>query len=88
MKEASENGDLDVEVDRIKSELFGCLERFYRLRRGERFVPGKTVIHYAQAVYDHREVYAIVESILGGWWALGRRAEEFERRFSRFLDYV
>jgi len=85
VKEASENRDLDVEVGRIKSELFGCLERFYRLRRGERFVPGKTVIHYAQAVYDHREVYAIVESILGGWWALGRRAEEFERRFSRFL---
>lgn len=39
-------------------DLFDLLERIYASERKREFVPGKTTIHYAWAIYDHHEVFA------------------------------
>lgn len=65
-------------------ELFEILERIFKGKK-EEFIPGKTTIHYALAVYDHREIFAALKSLLSGWFGLGRYANEFEKKFSKFL---
>lgn len=75
----------DAETD-IEKELFKFLKKaFEEKRKYEKFVPGKTVIHYAWAIYDHREVYAVLKSLLSGWLGLGRYGRKFEEEFSKFL---
>ncbi|MEX2723350.1 MAG: lipopolysaccharide biosynthesis protein RfbH [Candidatus Freyarchaeota archaeon] len=65
-------------------ELFKLLERIFEEKK-EEFVPGKTTIHYAWAVYDHNEIFAALKSLLSGWLGIGKAASEFEKKFSKFL---
>ena len=44
--------------ERDYKELFRILENIFKEKK-EEFVPGKTTIHYALAVYDHREIFAV-----------------------------
>jgi len=64
--------------------MFDLLERAFRERKKE-FIPGKTTIHYAWAVYDHHEIFEALKSLLSGWFAVGKYANEFEKQFSSFL---
>jgi len=64
--------------------LFDVLERIFK-EKEEEFVPGKTTIHYAWAIYDHHEVFAALKSLLSGWFGIGKYASEFEKQFSNFL---
>lgn len=66
-------------------DLFDLLERICAHKEKEEFVPGKTTIHYAWAVYDHHEIFAALESLLSGWFGIGKYASEFENQFSNFL---
>ena len=49
------------------------------------FVPGKTVIKTGLAEYDHREVCAAIDSLLGGWLGLAKKGREFERKLAQQL---
>jgi CDP-6-deoxy-D-xylo-4-hexulose-3-dehydrase len=65
--------------------LYDLLRAIYT--QGEKkFVPGTTKIHYAEAVYDHNEIYSVLQSLLSGWLGLGRSAHEFEKELAKFLD--
>ncbi len=70
--------------ERDYKELFQILENIFKEKK-EEFVPGKTTIHYALAVYDHQEIFAALKSLLSGWFGIGRYASEFEKQFSNFL---
>ncbi|MCS7367068.1 MAG: lipopolysaccharide biosynthesis protein RfbH [archaeon YNP-WB-062] len=74
----------DKEIMEIKRELFELLKKFFE-KRDEKFIPGKTAIHYAQAIYDHNEVYAVLDSLLSGWLGIGKYGKRFEEEFSKFL---
>lgn len=67
-----------------EEELFKLLERIFEEKK-EEFVPGKTTIHYAWAVYDHNEIFAALKSLISGWLGIGKAAGEFEKKFSKFL---
>jgi len=71
----------DDTVDRIRK----CLEDFYKARGARKFVPGETVVQYGGTVFDEKEVVAALETLMNGWFGLGKRADEFESRFS---DYI
>lgn len=43
-------------------------------------------IPYASRVYDHEEMVNLVDSSLEFWLTAGRYTDEFERRFSEYLD--
>lgn len=64
--------------------LYDTLEQIFEEKK-EEFVPGITTIHYAWAIYDHHEVFEAIKSLLSGWLAVGKNANEFEKRFSDFL---
>ena len=65
--------------------LYELLNTMYHGKQ-ERFVPGITKIHYAEAIYDHNEIYSVLQSLLSGWLGLGRNAHEFEKEFAKFLN--
>jgi len=65
-------------------ELYTLLERIFKEKK-EKFVPGKTTVQYALAVYDHHEIFEALKSLLSGWFGIGKCASEFEKKFSKFL---
>ncbi len=71
-------------LETCDKDLFTLLERILSQKKKE-FIPGKTTIHYAWAVYDHQEIFAALKSLLSGWFGIGKYASEFEKHFSNFL---
>ncbi|MEM2175499.1 MAG: lipopolysaccharide biosynthesis protein RfbH [Candidatus Micrarchaeia archaeon] len=69
----------------IRQKIRSFLKEFSKMKKAEKFAPNLTTIQYAGAVYDEREVIAMVDAILDGWFGLGKKAREFELMFSRYL---
>lgn len=65
--------------------LYDLLNTMYHGKQ-QKFVPGITKIHYAEAIYDHNEIYSVLQSLLSGWLGLGHDAHEFEKEFAKFLN--
>ncbi len=55
------------------------------LKKQEKFVPGKSLIQYAGAVYDHEELNSMVDVMLKGWFGLGYQGELLEKELAEFL---
>ena len=58
-----------------------------KFRENDKFVPGKSRIHYGGAVIDNREVDALLKTIetSGGFnWTIGKKGQEFERILSGY----
>jgi len=64
--------------------LYETLKKIFQ-EKEEEFIPGKTTIHYAWAIYDHNEIFEALKAMLSGWLALGINASQFEKKFSDFL---
>lgn len=71
-------------IEDYEKSLYDILEKIFKEKKDE-FVPGKSIIHYAWAVYDQNEVFAVVKTLLSGWLGIGKNTNNFERQFSKFL---
>lgn len=60
------------------------IRKIFRERKVE-FVPGKSKVQYAGAVYGWEEVSAIVDSVLDGWFGVGKSAHSFETKLSAYI---
>ncbi|KDR96625.1 CDP-6-deoxy-D-xylo-4-hexulose-3-dehydrase [Peptoclostridium litorale DSM 5388] len=70
----------------IKHEIFDKVKEFLEEKsKSQEFIPGKTNLQYAGAVYDHNEINAMLESILDGWFGLSKKALEFEKALAQYL---
>ena len=49
------------------------------------FIPGKSKVQYAGAIFDQREIDAVVDVLEKGWIGIGKKADEFETEFSKYL---
>lgn len=61
--------------------------------KNKKFIPGETPILTGMAVYDDKEINAIINSVLKGWFGLGILGHKFEKAFSerigkKFSTYV
>lgn len=72
-------------IENYEKSLQDILEKIFKEKKDE-FVPGKSIIHYAWAIFDQNEVFAVVKSLLSGWLGIGKDANNFERQFSEFLQ--
>ncbi len=68
---------------RIHKEIAHYYSQYMKDRR--KFVPGKTKVQSSGAVFDQREINAMVDAMLAGWFGLGKYAREFEERFAELL---
>ena len=70
----------------IREAIYKKVKELYRSReRREKFIPGKSPIHYAGRTYDAEEIISLVDSSLDFWLTAGRYAREFEKRLAQFL---
>ncbi len=60
------------------------IEEIVRAKRND-FIPGKTVVTTALALFDHREINAIIDSLLDGWLGISKKGLEFEEALSKHL---
>lgn len=54
-------------------------------RKNKKFIPGKSWIQYAGAVFDDKEINAAVETLIDGWFGLGKNGENFEHGLASFV---
>jgi len=72
--------------EKIRKKIYSALMEFFRSKKEkEKFIPGKSYVLYGGAVYDHKEIIAMVDSILDGWFGYGKSSEEFEAKLAKFI---
>jgi len=71
--------------ERIKNEIFDKISEYYEVKGHETFIPGKSNINYAEAIFDDKEVIAVVDSLLNGWFGLGPKGRELTDKLSEYL---
>ena len=69
----------------IRKDILNKAVKFYKSKKHEKFIPGKSRINYAGRVYDEKEIVNLIDASLDFWLTAGRYAQEFERKFSDFL---
>lgn len=72
---------------KLKSEIEKKITRIFEQRREEKkkFVKGKTWIQYAGAVFDDKEINQAVGTLIDGWFGLGTKGDEMERKLAKFV---
>jgi CDP-6-deoxy-D-xylo-4-hexulose-3-dehydrase len=68
----------------VRARIAALVAQYFALP-GAPFVPGKTVVPYAGAVFDEREIVPMVDAILRGWFGLSSKGHLFERTFPERL---
>lgn len=73
-----------MEEEKIRKRIYDLVREIIEKRK-EKFVPNKTPILTGLAIYDHLEINAIINSLLDGWFGLGKKGREFEVKFAEYL---
>lgn len=45
----------------------------------------KEQVYFAKAIYDEKEIKAVVDCLRGGWLGTGKITERFEKRFAKYI---
>lgn len=71
----------------LKKDIEKKITRIFEQRKEEkkRFVKGKTWIQYAGAVFDDKEINQAVGTLIDGWFGLGTKGDEMERKLAGFV---
>lgn len=70
----------------LREDIFRIVRKILESRSSETiFKPGKDLVRYAGAVYDHEEIEYMVDAILDGWFGVGKNTRRFEAGLSKFL---
>ncbi|OCN02576.1 lipopolysaccharide biosynthesis protein RfbH [Clostridium sp. W14A] len=78
-----EGGTVETE-ESLRREILEKTKEIFKLRQQEeKFIPGKSRIHYAGRVFDEREMQAAVDCALDFWLTLGEKGDRFVSDFSR-----
>lgn len=68
-----------------KKEIFKKVKDFYKSKKRDRFIPGKSMVSYADRIYDEKEIINLIDASLDFWLTSGKYAKEFEEKFAKFL---
>lgn len=77
---------MDAIEEKKRKEISDNVKDIFSRRKSKRkFIPGKTWIQYAGSVFDDKEINATIESLIDGWFGLGKKAEELEGGLASFI---
>lgn len=71
-------------INELKNDIYQNISQIVN-NNEKKFIPGESPVLTGMAVYDHKEINAIIESLLDGWFGLGKKGVEFEKRFSSYI---
>lgn len=72
-------------LNELKNDIYENISQIVNSDKNK-FIPGESPVLTGMAVYDHKEINAIIESLLDGWFGLGKKGVEFEKRFSSYIS--
>ena len=74
-------------MNKKREAIYKEIERYWQAREEVRepFIPGKSYIPYSGAVYGVPELWAMVDTILDGWFGVGKKGAKFEQKL---YDYI
>ncbi len=79
IKPSESEHDLRLKIDEL-------IEKFYALKKSDvEFIPGKSKVNYAAAVYDDNEIKSMITALLDGWFGMSKNALRFENDFKNYL---
>lgn len=70
--------------DSIKNKLHNLFTQHIKKQK-RKFIPGKNLIPYAGAVFDEKELNAMTDVLLKGWFGLGKQGMLFEYELAKYL---
>jgi len=75
-----------MDAEKLRGKMLANAREYYAYvaKKQEKFVPGKSKVHYAGRVYNGEEVAALVDAALDFWLTAGRHANRFEQEFAAF----
>ena len=87
MAQGNENSrKIGMKEVELRNNIFKTVRCILQARSSQKaFTPGKDLVRYAEAVYDHEEIEAMFSAILDGWFGVGKYAKRFEAELARFL---
>ncbi len=71
-------------TEEIKNKIYGLIKEFTD-KKVDKFIPNETPILTGLAVYDDKELNAVISSLLDGWFGLAKKSEEFESKFAEYI---
>lgn len=75
-----------VNKRKLLSVINKSIAKYHKLSAaGNKFIPGKTMIQYAGAVYGSEELQAMTTAMLSGWFGLGAQGEMLEKELAEYL---
>lgn len=70
----------------LREKIRELLEKFYTQKdMKDKFIPGEKLIRVGGTTIDHNEIIALVDSILDGWYGIGKTTRIFEIEFSKYI---
>jgi CDP-6-deoxy-D-xylo-4-hexulose-3-dehydrase len=73
-------------TETIRTKITKLIHEFNELKSKDlEFIPGVTKIQYSGPSFDDRELVALMNAILDGWFGVGKNANLFEERFSNLI---
>jgi len=76
-----------MKEEEIRKKINDDIKKFFEFKKNKtKSPPGSTKIQYSGAIYDENEIVSIINTLLDGWFGLGKNAEKFENEFSKFLN--
>ena len=80
MEEQSDN------KEKLRVRILSLVKEYYKSSPSkDKFVPGKSYIHYGGRYYDENEMVNLVDSSLDFWLTQGPWTQKFESEFSKWL---
>lgn len=71
-------------IKNMNSKLEADIKEYYKQKFArKKFIPGKTYVPVSGKIFDQKEMIAMTEAVLDGWWTEGRFSNEFERKLSQ-----
>ena len=74
-----------IDPSAIKELIFKYISLYYSQNKHTGPIVGKEIIPYSGAVFDDREINAMVQVLLDGWFGLGKLGHQFEKEFSSLI---
>ena len=70
----------------LREEIFQLIEKIFQTRGDQIKTGGKDYLNYVGSFYDHKEIIALTNSVLDGWFGLGKKAEIFQKKIAEYSD--
>ena len=68
-----------------RTEIYKAIKSYLDTQEKPDWVAGKDLVQYAGAYTDEKEVVAIIDSVLDGWWGLSNKAAKLENKLAAAL---